>query len=202
MDIEATYCYVAARHYRASCIEAFSINSLRSARSGHVRACQALDYVAEPFCDAGFVQRGAAADSFLQASACDRGRIGKGGLRTLPRSLPGINGTLRLAPYVYPVLQILTDFHLRHFCGCNPPLAQSHLNSSYLLCNTNVLHFGGSNKTENRNRREFVRLISKQRRGAAAHCEIGGPVLPQCRLAVSGLRIVSEIENSGIRRIK
>lgn len=31
VDIEATYCYVAARHYRASCIEAFSINSLRSA---------------------------------------------------------------------------------------------------------------------------------------------------------------------------
>lgn len=31
MEIEATYCYVAARHYRASCIEAFSINSLRSA---------------------------------------------------------------------------------------------------------------------------------------------------------------------------
>ena len=29
-----------------------------------------------------------------------------------PRSLPGINGTLRLAPYVYPVLQILTDFPL------------------------------------------------------------------------------------------
>ena len=40
MDIEATYCYVAARHYRASCIEAFSINSLRSADPGmfeHVR---------------------------------------------------------------------------------------------------------------------------------------------------------------------
>lgn len=34
MDIEATYCYVAARHYRASCIEAFSINSLRSADPG------------------------------------------------------------------------------------------------------------------------------------------------------------------------
>ena len=31
MDIEATYCYVSARHFRASCIEAFSINSLRSA---------------------------------------------------------------------------------------------------------------------------------------------------------------------------
>ena len=31
LDIEATYCYVMARHYRASCIEAFSINSLRSA---------------------------------------------------------------------------------------------------------------------------------------------------------------------------
>ena len=34
MDIEATYCYVAARHYRASCIETFSINSLRSADPG------------------------------------------------------------------------------------------------------------------------------------------------------------------------
>lgn len=31
MDIEATYCYVSARHFRASCIETFSINSLRSA---------------------------------------------------------------------------------------------------------------------------------------------------------------------------
>ena len=31
MDIEATYCYLSARHYRASCIDAFSINSLRSA---------------------------------------------------------------------------------------------------------------------------------------------------------------------------
>lgn len=31
VDIEATYCYVSARHYRASCIDAFSINSLRSA---------------------------------------------------------------------------------------------------------------------------------------------------------------------------
>ena len=30
MDIEATYCYLSARHYRASCLEAFSINSLRS----------------------------------------------------------------------------------------------------------------------------------------------------------------------------
>ena len=30
MDIEATYCYLSARHYRGSCIEAFSINSLRS----------------------------------------------------------------------------------------------------------------------------------------------------------------------------
>ena len=31
MDIEATYCYLSARHYRASCIDTFSINSLRSA---------------------------------------------------------------------------------------------------------------------------------------------------------------------------
>lgn len=31
LEIEATYCYVKARHFRASCIEAFSINSLRSA---------------------------------------------------------------------------------------------------------------------------------------------------------------------------
>lgn len=30
MDIEATYCYLSAWHYRASCLEAFSINSLRS----------------------------------------------------------------------------------------------------------------------------------------------------------------------------
>ena len=30
MDIEAPYCYLSARHYRGSCIEAFSINSLRS----------------------------------------------------------------------------------------------------------------------------------------------------------------------------
>ena len=53
----------------------------------------------ESVCDIDIVQRGVAADSFLQAAASCRGRIGKGGLRTLPRSLPGINGTLRLVPW-------------------------------------------------------------------------------------------------------
>ena len=68
-------------------------------RSGHVRAHQTLGVGPEPVCDVDIMQRGIAADPFLQAAACYRGRIGKGGLRTLPRSLPGINGTLRLAPW-------------------------------------------------------------------------------------------------------
>ena len=94
MDIEATYCYLSAWHYRGV------LDQLAAQlRSGHVRAHQTLGAGPESVCDIDIVQRGVAADSFLQAAASCRGRIGKGGLRTLPRSLPGINGTLRLVPW-------------------------------------------------------------------------------------------------------
>ena len=99
MDIEATYCYLSARHYRGELHRGVLDQLAAQLRSGHVRAHQTLGVGPEPVCDVDIMQRGIAADPFLQAAACYRGRIGKGGLRTLPRSLPGINGTLRLAPW-------------------------------------------------------------------------------------------------------
>ncbi len=99
MDIEATYCYLSARHYRGELPRGVLDQLAAQLRSGHVRAHQTLGAGPEPVCDVDIMQRGIAADPFLQAAACYRGRIGKGGLRTLPRSLPGINGTLRLAPW-------------------------------------------------------------------------------------------------------
>lgn len=61
VDIEATYCYVSARHFRASCVEAFSINSLRSADPAmyeHVkRWIQALSRFATLISCSGEMQR-------------------------------------------------------------------------------------------------------------------------------------------------